>query len=165
MRRSSSSPPGEARPAHGSGETAPSPTGWGDPAGFARDEELPLPAARAEAIRLARHVLDLDEQLKSNDAWLDDPAKAGVNPIPASPGNTVRHQPNRGGGRALNSALHMAALTTGTHDVQTRDYVQKRRAEGRTVKGIRRCIKRHPARRVFRILKASVKNKQLQSAA
>jgi transposase len=32
---------------------------------------------------------------------------AGVNPIPASSGNTVRHRLNRGGDRGLNSALHM----------------------------------------------------------
>lgn len=36
---------------------------------------------------------------------------AGVNPIPASSGNTVRHRLNRGGDRRLNSALHMAAIT------------------------------------------------------
>ena len=33
---------------------------------------------------------------------------AGVNPIPASSGNTVRHRINRGGDRRLNRALHMA---------------------------------------------------------
>ena len=41
---------------------------------------------------------------------------AGVNPIPASSGNTVRHRLNRGGDRRLNSALHMAAITRMTHD-------------------------------------------------
>jgi transposase len=33
---------------------------------------------------------------------------AGVNPIPASSSNTVRHRINRGGDRRLNRALHMA---------------------------------------------------------
>jgi transposase len=32
---------------------------------------------------------------------------AGVNPIPAASGNTVRHRLSRGGDRSLNSALHM----------------------------------------------------------
>ncbi len=36
---------------------------------------------------------------------------AGVNPIPASSGNTVRHRINRGGDRPLNRALHMAVVT------------------------------------------------------
>lgn len=40
-------------------------------------------------------------------------ALAGVNPIPASSGNTVRHRLNRGGDRRLNKALHTIALTPG----------------------------------------------------
>jgi transposase len=42
-----------------------------------------------------------------------------------------------------------------THDAQTRVYVEKRRAEGRTDKEIRRCIKRYLARRVYRMLNDS----------
>jgi transposase len=78
-----------------------------------------------------------------------------VNPIPASSGNTVRHRLNRGGDRALNSALHMVAVTRMTYDAQTREYVEKRRAEGRTDKENRRCIKRYMARRIYRTLNAS----------
>lgn len=76
---------------------------------------------------------------------------AGVNPIPASSGNTVRHRLNRGGDRSLNSALHMVAITRMTHDEETREYVQKREAEGLSTKEIRRCIKRYLARRIYRI--------------
>ena len=170
-----------------------------------RDEELSVSIARAEAMRLSKHVLDLDEQLDSNDKQLDSLVKvseaaplleekgfgavtaakcfvawshegrvrneaafaslAGVNPIPASSGNTTRHRLNRGGDRALNSALHMAAITRMTHHEGTREYIEKRRAQGRTDKEIRRCIKRYLARRVFRILNASVKNQNLQNAA
>ena len=79
----------------------------------------------------------------------------GVNPIPASSGNTVRHRLNRGGDRSLNSALHMVAIVKMTHDHETRDYVEKRRAEGRTDKEIRRCIKRYLSRRIYRALNAS----------
>ena len=50
---------------------------------------------------------------------------AGVNPIPASSGNTVRHRLNRGDDRALNSALHMVAVTRMTHDAETREYAKK----------------------------------------
>lgn len=49
---------------------------------------------------------------------------AGVNPIPASSGKTVRHRLNRGGDRSLNSALHMVAVVRMTHDGETRGYVK-----------------------------------------
>ncbi|WP_449374605.1 IS110 family transposase [Arthrobacter psychrolactophilus] len=90
---------------------------------------------------------------------------AGVNPIPASSGNTTRHRLNRGGDRALDSALYIVALTRMIHHEPTREYVQKRRAEGRSDREIRRCIKRYLARTVFRILTASAKQTTLQNAA
>ena len=86
---------------------------------------------------------------------------AGVNPIPASSGNTIRYRLNRGGDRALNSALHMVAISKMTHDDETRAYVEKRRAEHKTDRDIRRCLKRYLARRVFRVLNAQ--NKALQT--
>lgn len=87
-------------------------------------------------------------RVHSEDAYA---SLAGVYPIPASPGNTVRHWLNRGGDRALNSALHMVAITRMTPDEETREYTRKREAEGLTTKEIRRCIKRYLARRVYRI--------------
>lgn len=80
---------------------------------------------------------------------------AGVKPIPASSGNTVRYRLNRGGDRTLNSALHLVAVTRMTRDNETLEYVEKRRAEGRTDKEIRRCIKRYLAHRIYRTLNAS----------
>jgi transposase len=80
---------------------------------------------------------------------------AGVNPIPASSGNTVRHRLNRGGDRRLNRALHIATITRMTHDPDTRAYVERRRAEGRTTKEIRRCLKRYLARQIYRTLNAA----------
>lgn len=77
---------------------------------------------------------------------------AGVSPIPASSGNTIRYRLNRGGDRTLNRALHFAAITRMTHDEETRQYVQKRLKEGKTPKEIRRIIKRYLARHVYRIL-------------
>jgi transposase len=59
---------------------------------------------------------------------------AGVNPIPASSGNTIRHRLNRGGDRRLNRALHMATITRMIHDPATREYAERRRAQGRTTK-------------------------------
>ncbi|MDV2978396.1 UNVERIFIED_CONTAM: IS110 family transposase [Actinomycetes bacterium ARC8] len=81
---------------------------------------------------------------------------AGVNPIPASSGNTVRHRLNRGGDRRLNKALHMVAVTRMVHDKETRIYAERRKAEGKTVKEVRRCIKRYLARSIYRILNATV---------
>jgi transposase len=80
---------------------------------------------------------------------------AGVNPIPASSGNTVRHRLNRGGDRTLNKARHMVALTRMAFDPETIEYVAKRQAEGRTKKEIRRCVKRYLARRIYRTLNAN----------
>lgn len=76
---------------------------------------------------------------------------AGVNRIPTSSVNTVRHRLNCGGDRALNSALHMVAITRMIHDEETRKYMQIREAEGLSSEEIRRCIKRYLARWVYRI--------------
>jgi hypothetical protein len=80
---------------------------------------------------------------------------AGVNPIPASSGNTIRHRLNRGGDRTLNKALHLVALNRMAFDSETIEYVEKRQVEGRTKKEIRRCVKRYLARRIYRILNAN----------
>lgn len=160
-----------------------------------RNEEVSLAVARAEAVRLAKHIHELDRQLAENTIQLEEfvevseaaplleqkgfgavsaakclvawshhgrvrteaefAALAGVNPIPASSGNTVRHRLNRGGDRSLNSALYMVAVVKMTHDAETRAYVEKRRAQQKTDRDIRRCLKRFIARRVFRTLNAS----------
>jgi hypothetical protein len=159
-----------------------------------RAEVLAAATARAEAVRLAKRVADLNDELAANQARLTElirdskaavlldkigigpvtvavvlaawshsgrvrseaafAALAGVNPIPASSGNTTRHRLNRGGDRRLNRALHMAVITRMTHDPNTRAYVERRRAEGRTTKEIRRCLKRYLARHLYRTLEA-----------
>lgn len=81
-------------------------------------------------------------------------ALAGVNPIPASSGNTVRYRLNRGGDRRLNSALHMAVVVRTAHDPTTREYVARRTAEGKSPCEIRRCLKRYLARALYRKLNA-----------
>ncbi len=80
---------------------------------------------------------------------------AGVNPVPASSGNTIRHRINRGGDRRLNRALHMAVVTRMRMDPRTRAYVTRRTAEGRTLREIRRCLKRYLARQIYRHLNAA----------
>jgi transposase len=83
-------------------------------------------------------------------------AIAGVAPLPASSGNTVRYRLNRGGDRQLNRALHTAVLSRLSHHEETMAYAARRTAEGRTPREIKRCLKRHLARRLFKLLESTV---------
>lgn len=163
-----------------------------------RKEDIATATAREEAIRLAKRVTTLDEELKSNTKRITElvnqsPARellnqpgigpvtaavaltawshpgrlrseaafaslAGVNPIPASSGNTIRHRINRGGDRRLNRALHMAVVTRMRMDHRTRAYVERRTAEGRTPREIRRCLKRYLARQIYRHLNTAAQS-------
>ncbi|MFE9658403.1 transposase [Micromonospora sp. NPDC006431] len=77
---------------------------------------------------------------------------AGVAPIPASSGKTVRYRLNRSGDRQLNRALHTVALCRLQHDEPTRAYADRRRAQGKTDREIKRCLKRYIARELYRRL-------------
>jgi len=78
----------------------------------------------------------------------------GAAPIPASSGQTVRVRLNRSGDRQLNQALHLVVLTRLRYDPATRAYAQRRRAEGKTNREIRRCLVRYVARQLYRLLEA-----------
>ena len=80
---------------------------------------------------------------------------AGVSPIPASSGQTVRHRLNRGGDRQLNRALHTIALSRRATHRPTRDYIDRRTRDGKTTREINRCLKRYLARRLYRLLERS----------
>jgi transposase len=86
-------------------------------------------------------------------------AIAGVSPIPASSGNTTRHRLNRSGDRQLNRALNIIAMVRMVHDPGTRDYVDRRRAEGKTDREIRRVLKRYLARSIYRHLNTASSTK------
>jgi transposase len=77
---------------------------------------------------------------------------AGVAPIPASSGLTTRHRLNRRGDRQLNRALHVVVLSRLHYDPATRAYADRRRAEGKTEREIKRCLKRYIARQLYRQL-------------
>lgn len=83
-------------------------------------------------------------------------ALAGVAPIPASSGRTVRYRLSRGGDRKLNQALHWVALSRMLYDERTKEYVARRTAEGKTRKEIRRCLKRYLARSLFKLMEAEM---------
>lgn len=77
---------------------------------------------------------------------------AGAAPIPASSGLTSRHRLNRTGDRQLNRALHTIVLVRMRIDPATKAYIDRRTAEGKTVREARRCLKRTLARQLFKIL-------------
>jgi transposase len=79
-------------------------------------------------------------------------ALAGVNPIPACSGQVTRHRLNRSGDRQLNRALHTVVVARLRDDPQTRAYAARRRGEGKSVREIRRCLKRAVARQLFKLL-------------
>jgi transposase len=83
-------------------------------------------------------------------------ALGGTSPIPASSGKTIRHRLNRGGGRALNRAIHSIAVTRMRSCPRTRAYAARRTAEGKTQREIRRCLKRYIARELYRQLNRSM---------
>jgi transposase len=77
---------------------------------------------------------------------------AGVAPIPASSGNRTRLRLDRGGNRQLNCALHRIAVTQCRMHSPARDFLARKRAEGKSNREALRCLKRHLARRVWRLL-------------
>jgi transposase len=81
---------------------------------------------------------------------------AGVAPIPASSGQTVRHRLNRSGDRTLNRTLHAIVQSRLRFDPKTQAYAARRRVEGRTDREIARCLKRFVARSLYRTLERTV---------
>jgi transposase len=77
---------------------------------------------------------------------------AGIAPIPVSSGNTHRHRLDRGGNRQINAAIHRIAVTGARCHHQSRDYLDRKRAEGKNTREAIRCLKRHLARRIWRLL-------------
>src|SRR5215218_6102021 len=74
----------------------------------------------------------------------------GVAPQPASSGRTAgRHRLSRSGDRAANSALYIVAIVRMRHHQPTRDYVERRTAEGLSKREIIRCLKRYIAREIY----------------
>ena len=77
---------------------------------------------------------------------------AGVAPVPASSGQTVRHRLSRGGDRQLNRALHTIVLHRRQHDTATQDYIARRIADGKSRRDATRLLKRYLARHLYRLL-------------
>jgi transposase len=76
----------------------------------------------------------------------------GVAPLDASSGRQQRHRLNRTGNRRLNMALHMIAVTQIRRYPPARDYIARRRADGKTTREALRTLKRHLVRRIYNTL-------------
>jgi transposase len=76
----------------------------------------------------------------------------GIAPIPVSSGNTNRHRLDRGGNRQINTAVHRVAITRLRCHPETKAYIERKRAEGKTNREALRCLKRHLTRRIWRLL-------------
>jgi transposase len=80
-------------------------------------------------------------------------ALCGVSPVDASSGRQHRHRLNRGGNRDANRALWVIVLVRMATDPRTRQYVTRRTGQGLSKKEIIRCLKRHVAREIYRLLR------------
>lgn len=92
---------------------------------------------------------DNPDRLRSESAFAH---LCGAAPVPASSGKTVRYRLNRGGDRQANYALYILAVSRMAWHPPTQAYVARRITEGKTKKEIIRCLKRHIAREVYKIL-------------
>lgn len=90
---------------------------------------------------------------------------AGAAPLDASSGQQRRHRLNRSGNRQLNCALHRIAVNQGRWHAAARAYLERKQAEGKSRREALRCLKRHLARTLFRILKtlASAREERMLS--
>ena len=86
---------------------------------------------------------------------------AGVAPIPASSGTTQRQRLDQGANRQINAALHRVIVTRARCHPQTRDYIARRRSEGKATREAIRCLKRYLARRVWRLLQPPTPSENL----
>jgi transposase len=77
---------------------------------------------------------------------------AGVAPIPASSGQTIRYRLDRSGDRQLNRALHQITVTRRRMHPPTIAYIERRISEGKTRREANRCLKRYLARSLYRLL-------------
>lgn len=86
---------------------------------------------------------------------------AGLAPIPVSSGKTNRHRLDRGGNRQINAAIHRIAVTRARCDPQTKAYIARKKAEGKTHREAIRCLKRHLIRHIWQLLRAPAPTRSL----
>ncbi|GAB3170692.1 IS110 family RNA-guided transposase [Streptomyces incanus] len=92
---------------------------------------------------------DNPERLTSEASFA---ALCGTSPVEASFGKTQRRRLNRGGDRQADAALYRIVLSRLRWDDRTRNYLQRRLAEGKTRREVIRCLKRYTAREVYQLI-------------
>ncbi len=113
---------------------------------------LELPGCAAvTAAKLLAEIGPIDRF--KNDAQLA--RHGGVAPLEASSGRTQRHRLDRGGNRQLNAALYRIAITQARYHAPAREYLERKRSEGKSKREALRCLKRLLVRVVFQTLKAN----------
>ena len=80
----------------------------------------------------------------------------GTAPIPASSGEVTRHRVNRGGNRLLNEAIHTVALVQNRGVGPGKDFIDRRRAAGKTQREAMRSLKRRLSDVIYRTLIADL---------
>jgi len=87
---------------------------------------------------------------------------AGVSPVPASSGKTTgRHRLARGGHRQLNAALYRTVIVRMHVHEPTIACIARRTAEGKTTRGIVRCLKRYVIREISKLVQPARRKRQL----
>ncbi|WP_148589194.1 IS110 family transposase [Streptomyces sp. WAC01526] len=93
------------------------------------------------------------ERLRSEASFA---ALCGVSPVEHSSGRQRHHRLNRGGDRRANAALYRIVQSRLRFDARTRNYYERRIAEGKTRREIIRCLKRYAAREVFSLVRPGI---------
>ncbi|WUW52874.1 transposase [Streptomyces sp. NBC_01456] len=96
---------------------------------------------------------DNPERLRSEASFA---ALCGVSPVEHSSGRQRHHRLNRGGDRRANAALYRIVQSRLRFDARTRNYYERRIAEGKTRREIIRCLKRFAAREVFNLVRSGI---------
>ncbi|MET8425448.1 transposase, partial [Nocardia sp. NPDC004860] len=90
-------------------------------------------------------------------------ALCGVSPVEASSGRSNRHRLNLGGDRRANNALWSIVITRIRTDQETKSYLERRTATGKSKKDTIRVLKRYIAREVYRTLRRTTADPAAES--
>lgn len=113
-------------------------------------------STRSARTRIANQIRDLLVTAGDNPERLTTvagfAAVCGASPVEASSGKHVSHRLNKGANRDANHALWRIVMVRMTGHQRTKDYVARRRAQGKSQRFIIRCLKRHVASEVHQLL-------------
>lgn len=77
---------------------------------------------------------------------------AGTSPLEVASGERRRHRLNRSGNRQLNAALHRIGVTQKRIHAPAQAFLERKRSQGLGNREALRCLKRHLARTVYKVL-------------